>query len=357
MSLPLHILLVDDRPDGVVLLSEFLVSRRHRVQVCTSAIDALALVQRHRTQDPYHLVVSDLNMPGMDGIAFFAELRRRKEDVDLALLTDSPTQALSVRGDAARLNCRTVLEKPVDLFQVDALLNGVSARVEATAAAQPRRAPPPVDEPFFGTGRIFRVARPAQPADDPAPTGDDDFDPAPARGRESAALQAVPKPDQPPSEPAPAGTETPGSGYQRRLRTPMPSTGTGTIRRDPVTGLIRRLDPETGTVRAPPGAIVTPGTTGIYKRQPSGILPPGDIAPSSATLSTTTRIRRGVSGNTVETASVTRPPPTAPSATPASADARMVGCAQCGKPFRVAIKAETYTTMCVHCGQLNRIVP
>jgi hypothetical protein len=68
----------------------------------------------------------------------------------------------------------------------------------------------------------------------------------------------------------------------------------------------------------------------------------------------TTRLRRSISG----TERITRAAPPQPGpGQGVPAGSRAVGCALCGKPFVVLDKPQTYSVVCVHCGQLNRVEP
>lgn len=77
---------------------------------------------------------------------------------------------------------------------------------------------------------------------------------------------------------------------------------------------------------------------------------PGYGSRSAGEIGTSTRIRRGVTGrlqNPIVTLNTpTQQPPE-----------RRVLCATCHKEFVVAPRKEEFTVVCVHCGQLNRIVP
>jgi two-component system CheB/CheR fusion protein len=94
-----HILLVDDGIDMLESLAGLLGMEGAVVATAASGPDAIALAQQ--AGQPYHLIVSDIGMPGMDGHALLAELRKlpatattpaialsgftRPKDVDVAL--------------------------------------------------------------------------------------------------------------------------------------------------------------------------------------------------------------------------------------------------------------------------------
>ena len=62
--------------------------------------------------DPVHLVLSDYNMPGMDGLQLLQALRQNRSTarIGFILVTGSPTPDLVTRGKALGLN--NVIKKP-----------------------------------------------------------------------------------------------------------------------------------------------------------------------------------------------------------------------------------------------------
>jgi DNA-binding response OmpR family regulator len=72
-DLPLRILVVDDEPAMVGAVAALVGSAGHRV---SAAYDGREGIRRHEMDQP-DLVLLDLAMPGMDGLAVCLELRRR----------------------------------------------------------------------------------------------------------------------------------------------------------------------------------------------------------------------------------------------------------------------------------------
>jgi len=77
------VLFVDDEPAFLAGIRANL-RRRYRVFTAESALEGLELLER---EGPLPVVVSDLRMPGMDGVSFLAEVRRRQADTVRILLT------------------------------------------------------------------------------------------------------------------------------------------------------------------------------------------------------------------------------------------------------------------------------
>jgi len=62
--------------------------------------------------DPVHLVLSDYNMPGMDGLQLLQALRQNRTTarIGFVLVTGSPTPDLVAKGKALGLN--NIIKKP-----------------------------------------------------------------------------------------------------------------------------------------------------------------------------------------------------------------------------------------------------
>jgi PAS domain S-box-containing protein len=93
-----RILVVEDQPSLRGALAETVASLSYEVLVATSGADALALLER----DEVDVVLSDVVMPEMGGIALFHTLREKGLDVPVVLLTGHPMEeeleALIERG-------------------------------------------------------------------------------------------------------------------------------------------------------------------------------------------------------------------------------------------------------------------
>jgi len=121
----MRILIVDDDPEMLVYLETVLESRGHDVFSATSVDDALGVL------DAADAVITDLVMPGRDGLALGWEIRRRHPDLPIVFATGcSPDSDLARR--AARLG--PLLQKPWTLVQIDAVVADLSRRAAAVVA-------------------------------------------------------------------------------------------------------------------------------------------------------------------------------------------------------------------------------
>ena len=103
-----RILLVDDDKDLLQLIALRLRAAGYAVRTAESGEAALASLSAERP----HLVVSDLRMHGMDGLALFDAIRREAPDLPVVILTAHGTIPEAV--DATRRGVFGFLTKPFD---------------------------------------------------------------------------------------------------------------------------------------------------------------------------------------------------------------------------------------------------
>jgi PAS domain S-box-containing protein len=131
-----RILLVDDEDLIREFLAEELESAGYAVLPAQSGAEALALLD---SGEPIALVLADLSMPGMDGIALIREAQRRYPDLPAILLTGFAARALELDLGAATSGTFSALRKPIS---GQLLASRVARLLESTRARSP--GPPPV---------------------------------------------------------------------------------------------------------------------------------------------------------------------------------------------------------------------
>ena len=114
---PLRVLAVEDEPEVLDVVRAMLSSSGHTVLTAASGREALEILARESVD----LVVSDLGMPGMTGLALAAEIKRRRP-LPVVLLTG---WADELEPDGAR-DVEVVVAKP---FTRELLLDGVARAV------------------------------------------------------------------------------------------------------------------------------------------------------------------------------------------------------------------------------------
>src|SRR5438309_2822006 len=105
-----RVLVVDDDPALLQALPAALRIRMSAVTVDT-ADSAAAALDRIAATD-YDAIVTDIKMPGMDGIALLAEIRTRRPDTPVLMITGHGGHALAVQ--ALRGGADDFIQKPID---------------------------------------------------------------------------------------------------------------------------------------------------------------------------------------------------------------------------------------------------
>jgi len=137
---PASLLLVDDDPSLLKLLGMRLTSEGFTVTTATNGQDALRLLQREKID----LVISDLRMDEMDGLALFAEIQKNQPGMPVIILTAHGSIPEAVA--ATQQGVFSFLTKPVDrdaLYKAigDALKLSPPASDESWRAAVVTRSP------------------------------------------------------------------------------------------------------------------------------------------------------------------------------------------------------------------------
>ena len=109
-----RVLIIDDNQINRVVLKKNVEALGSRVDAVTSGAKGLEILRNaHRAGDPYHIVLLDMQMPGMDGEQTARAIKSDPavKDVKIIILT-----SMGQRGDAVRLEalgCSGYLLKPV----------------------------------------------------------------------------------------------------------------------------------------------------------------------------------------------------------------------------------------------------
>lgn len=94
------ILIVDDEPDMLKLLSMILREKTpYEITVTNNPIEAVELAKNEN----FDVVITDLKMPGLDGLQLLEEVKKRDEDVPVIIITaygtiESATEAIEKGG-------------------------------------------------------------------------------------------------------------------------------------------------------------------------------------------------------------------------------------------------------------------
>jgi len=150
-----HILVVDDDEDILRLLAMRLRARGFRVSAVGSAEEALARI----AVDAPRVVVSDVRLPGRDGLALFEEIRVTRPSLPVILLT-----AHGTIPDAVNATSRGVFGYLTKPFDSQTLLAKIDQALQLSAPASPGDASAAVGAPVeeWQDGIVFRSSQMAE---------------------------------------------------------------------------------------------------------------------------------------------------------------------------------------------------
>ena len=112
-----RVLVVDDDPSVRDLLAKTLALAEYDVDISPdgrTALERLRII-------PYDLLITDLRMPGVDGLSVIREARRLKADIPVIIVTGFSTEASAI--EAVNLGVSGYLTKP---FRVPRVLAAAS---------------------------------------------------------------------------------------------------------------------------------------------------------------------------------------------------------------------------------------
>jgi DNA-binding NarL/FixJ family response regulator len=171
------ILLVDDDKTLQTVLTRYLEKRGYSVKVVTSGIQGLKLF----SQDPPDLVVSDIMMPGMDGLEFCRRLRATRPGQLVPFLFLTAKKDLEDRVQGHYMGADDYITKP---FEPVELLAKIESQLERSRRIHSEMIRLFQQMPEEGLANEGEEAVPAKPTQAPLPmepTEDLPLTPAEAR--------------------------------------------------------------------------------------------------------------------------------------------------------------------------------
>lgn len=130
-----RVLLVDDEPSLRRGMARLLGAAGYEVSSAANGREAMELIER----TTFDVIVSDIRMPGMDGLSLLRAVRARDLDVPVVFLTGSPS--LETAMQAVEHGAFRYLKKPIDGTELTSLVRqaaqvGRLARVRREALNQ-----------------------------------------------------------------------------------------------------------------------------------------------------------------------------------------------------------------------------
>ncbi len=115
-----RLLLVDDDKNTLDGLATILKRDGYNVSGVLSGYEALKLLSRKQ----FDVMITDVNMPGMDGLYLIREVRKR--DVSVAIVVMSANSSVKTMADVTKsLSCDYYLTKPVNIHELEAILENL----------------------------------------------------------------------------------------------------------------------------------------------------------------------------------------------------------------------------------------
>jgi DNA-binding NtrC family response regulator len=121
----IEVLVVDDEPDIRELVAEHLRNRGIAVATASDASDALAMIARDPAR--FRLIVTDLQLPGADGLEVLRVARSANPSCFVVLITGYASLDSAIQ--AVRLGAYDYLTKPFSLGQLDVILTRLQDRL------------------------------------------------------------------------------------------------------------------------------------------------------------------------------------------------------------------------------------
>jgi DNA-binding response OmpR family regulator len=119
MDKRIRVLVVDDEPRICRLILDVLVQEGYMVDVSFSGADALQMIRKYN----YHLLITDLEMPGIDGLELIQKVKKRDPDIRAIMITGNAID------DIARWSLRygidNTMQKPFNITELKRVVKQV----------------------------------------------------------------------------------------------------------------------------------------------------------------------------------------------------------------------------------------
>lgn len=112
------ILILDDSPVVLSMLDDMLANLNYDVTPAENGIDACRQIEAQK----FNLIITDLNMPGMDGIEFTRQAKQLPNCKFVPILMLSSENDVSRIDKARQMGISTFLRKPIKEGQLKTIL-------------------------------------------------------------------------------------------------------------------------------------------------------------------------------------------------------------------------------------------
>ena len=120
----LKALIIDDEPPTLYMFNLFLDAFGYEVITAENAVSGIALFKKEKPA----IVITDIKMPGMDGLDTLKMLKSIDPDVQVIVMTGHGDQDLMKQ--AMELNATAFLHKPIDRKALEEALEKAASNLE-----------------------------------------------------------------------------------------------------------------------------------------------------------------------------------------------------------------------------------
>jgi len=118
------ILILDDEPIVSKRLKPSLEKKGYEVEAFTNSADALKRIR----EQPFHIVVTDLKMEGVDGMQFLTEVKEKYPQTEIIVITGFATMATA--KESFNKGVFDFLAKPFKLGKIAEVIAKAEAKIK-----------------------------------------------------------------------------------------------------------------------------------------------------------------------------------------------------------------------------------
>ena len=116
MDKRIRVLVVDDEPRICRLILDVLVQEGYMVDVSFSGADALQMIRKYN----YHLLITDLEMPGIDGLELIQKVKKQNSEIRAIMITGNSIDDVAVW--AVRYGIDNYMKKPFNIIKLKEMI-------------------------------------------------------------------------------------------------------------------------------------------------------------------------------------------------------------------------------------------
>src|SRR5439155_14944569 len=124
----LKVLIIDDEPSHAEAVAESLERVGYECTIATSSAEGARRIER----DEPNVVLTDLKMDGLDGLAILRKAKQELDDVEVVVITGHGDVQTAV--EAMKAGAANYLQKPVNLAELRAMVERAAERFRLSRA-------------------------------------------------------------------------------------------------------------------------------------------------------------------------------------------------------------------------------